>query len=165
VTPPSMGAKVTRWVPRSFSSSTSRVWPSRATKLVTRSCTRPRPPGCESHSTRAPARGQSPSRRARWCRPSMKLGQRVVSYHSSSAWLARPGTTMLACTRPIAGLQPQLAADEVEARRHGVQARGELAGQPPALGLAGVGETVEAPRAALGVLPLPGDEALRLELA
>ena len=57
--------KVTRCVPLSFSSSTSSVWPSRATKLVTRSCTRPRPPGWESHSTRAPARGQSPSRRAR----------------------------------------------------------------------------------------------------
>src|SRR5689334_10013235 len=100
-----------------------------------------------------------------WCRPSMKLGHRVGSYHSSSAWLARPGTTMLARTRPIGRLQAQLAADEVEARGDRVQARRQLAGQPPALGLAGVGEAVEAPRAALGMLPLAGHEPLGLELA
>src|ERR671935_387548 len=94
----------------------------------------------------------------------MKVGQRFVSYHSSSAWLARPGTRMLALTRPIA-LDVQLPSDEIEARRDGVEARCKLLREPPALGLPRVGQPVEAPRAALGVLPLAGHEALGLELA
>ena len=135
-------------------------------RRVTRSCTRPRPPGCESHSTRAPARGQSPSRRAMWCRPSTKVAQRVVSYHSASASLARRGDRR--CWR---GRGPSAATGAARARMRsrlggdGVQARRELGRQPPALGLAGLGQAVEAPRAALGVLPLAGHEPLRLELA
>ena len=72
---------------------------------------------------------------------------------------------MLARTRPIGRysrssrrMRSRLAAT---ASRRGASS----AGQPPALGLAGLGQAVEAPRAALGVLPLAGHEALRLELA
>src|SRR4051794_22027136 len=74
----------------------------RASKLTTRSSTRPRPPGFESQTTTAPgSRGQPSSTRLTCPKPSTKVGQRRVSYHSSSASLvATPGSCSCVFTRP-----------------------------------------------------------------
>src|SRR5215217_2425279 len=53
------GRNATRWVARIFSSSTSSVWPVRASWATTRSTTRPRPPGFETHTSLAPVAGHS----------------------------------------------------------------------------------------------------------
>src|SRR3954466_15679759 len=112
--------------------------------------------------TRAPSYGHSRSTRATCLQPSTNAGHRRVSYQSASASLAWPGTSTRALTRPT-GLDPELAADEVDAGGDGGGARRELDREPVALGLALRREAVEAPRAALGVLPLAADELLLLE--
>src|SRR6476469_6209282 len=113
VVPSAFGWNAIVWRPWIFSSSTSTVWPTRASKLTTRSSTRPRPPGLESQMATAPgARGQ-PSSTLNTCpRPSTKVGQRRVSYHSSSASLvATPGSCSSALTRPMAGERYALRRD------------------------------------------------------
>ena len=63
-------------------------------RRVTRSTTRPRPPGFESHTARAPTAGQSPSSLTTWPKPSTHDGQRCGSYQTASASEARPGTRL-----------------------------------------------------------------------
>ena len=88
-------------------------------------------PACESHSTRAPARGQSPSsaRDVVQAVDERRPAGGVVPQRLGLAGEGRRSTT-LALTRPTS-LQAQLAADEVEAGGDGVQARPEL-GRPGA---------------------------------
>src|SRR3954454_9823250 len=102
--------------------------------------------------------------RATCLQPSTNAGQRRVSYQSASASLAWAGTSTRVLTRPIP-LDAQLAPDDVDPRRDGVEARRELDGEPVALGLARRRQAVEAAGAALGVLPLAADQPLLLERA
>src|SRR5690349_16319703 len=105
VVPSAFGWNAIVWRPWIFSSSTSTLWPTRASKLTTRSSTRPRPPGFASQTTTAPGSRGQPSSTLNTCpRPSTKVGQRLVSYHSSSASLvATPGSCSSVLTRPIGG--------------------------------------------------------------
>ena len=128
VTPPSAGAKRTRWVPRML------LVLDRERLALARHVARARllhaaaPAGERVPETRAPACGQSPSTPRDVVQPSMKPASGVVSYQSASASLARPGTSMLRADAAH-WLQTELAADEVEAGGDGVQARPELDGQ------------------------------------
>src|SRR5947208_10088805 len=90
----------------------------------------------------------------------MNVGQRDVSYQSASASVSRPSARIWTCARPISA---ELRTDRLDRGGEPVEKVTDLPAQAPALDLAGLGEPVEAPRPALGVLPLPGHEALGLQ--
>src|SRR5215211_5836721 len=148
----------------------ARACPRRASYSRTRSSTRPRPPGCESHTTSAPGCGQSPVTRATCLRPSTNAGQRRWSYQSASASLARAGTSIRARTRPIrrAGRDGRRRAPRSAGRAFGRDGSGRVERgrrartvrrQPRAARRAGRGSTLRAPMADAALLTLATERA------
>ena len=108
------------------------------------------------------AAGQPSSSSTTWPKPSIHAGQRCGSYQSASASEASPGTRDRRLGAPISRrTSPRIASIEAAIR----SSRGPSSPAAGALLAPRLGDAVEAPRAPLGVLPLAGDQALRLERA
>src|SRR5688500_15914357 len=131
-----------------------------ASEATTRSLTVPRPPGIDTHCSRAPSAGQAPRWRSTCLKPSMNAGHRATSVHSRHA-----ASTSTCAFVPRLIVAIDLAHDLVDRARDRLQERPDFLAQPAVLLLPLGRERVVAATAALGVLPAPLDQALALELA
>src|SRR5688572_1121917 len=131
-----------------------------ASEATTRSLTVPRPPGIDTHCSRAPFAGQAPRWRSTCLKPSMNAGHRATSVHSRHAASA---STCAPVRRLIVAID--LAHDLVDRARDRLQERPDFLAQAAVLLLPLGCERVVPATAALGVLPAPLDQALALELA